>query len=1163
MLKKNFLKFAGMLSLAVGTLTSAQALSLSTYTTTSKLSNGHWVKIQIPESGVYELTYDELRDMGFGNPSNVRLYGSGGYMLSEVLDGSQPDDLVQVPVRRFDDKMCFYAKGPVSFTFTGFSQGQIPHFERKVNAYSKYGYYFLAENIGNDLTVNASSATPSPGTVANEASYDYAYHENDQSTLTFSGKNLLGEAFPLPDNLTMPYSMPYWQPGTPVTVTACVAASITSNTSNVTVSGYVKTYLNSDSERDTVNFTSSSSRIYSLTGEVKYNYATPTATITPKRQEDNGTIEFGVSCASGTSGGTVTRANLDYYILTYKRQNVLGDDNQFRMNFVKITPSDRVELPDASENLVVWNIDNEANPVQYNYSDYTDGESVSVKAFTPGYTKNWSQFVAFDPTMTLKKITAYENVENQNIHGLSNPDMVILTDKEYLEQAERLAQMHRDHDNMTVHVVEQGQVFNEFSSGTPDAMAVLLMNKMFYDRDKSKFKHFLILGCGSFDNRGMIADKPNRIITYQSDNSHDGDKTYVCDDFFGHLADDSGHNPNADLLLIGVGRMPSIDAAEARTDVDKTIKYVTNPDYGVWRNSVFVAADDYNAGKHTFQADAASELMETDLDLGLNVDKVYVEMYPRATETSEPGATLSKRTTLIGREKWKEDWLRGEFFASYVGHSGGGIFTKEAKLWRTTDVKSTNNEFLPIMTTASCDVARFDSDSRGIAEHLFHYPTGGAIALMTSTRSVYADQNDPLNRAFIRGLFSFNETGVMPTVGYAYMKAKQFKGTTSNTNKMSFCLLGDPAIKVNYPKPYFKVTTINGTDVTPTDASLVSVAPLTQLEVHAQVMKPNGTAVNTAFNGDATLTLYDVKKYFKTYTQMEDSQSKSRRIHYPRNLLAQVSGRVVNGEFTGTVIVPRNLVAQNDTGMIRVYAHMDDSEELVNGYSDKIKLLAYDESSAGSDSGAPVITDMYFNDEQTFSEGATVPTNSVLYIKVTDDLAVNTQSVSIAGVMSLVMDNGKLSYPEVKNFAHVSDEGKQLSIAFPMNDLTEGEHMLTYTVYDVAGNIAVRSISFVVDPASDMSLDVQEDPVTTKATIDMTTSMKNVPTVTLKITDATGNLVFKTDVASFPYEWNLKDNSGNKVPAGLYRYFGNYNDGLGTYGGTDIKTLVVVNPVNN
>ncbi|MBQ1723177.1 MAG: hypothetical protein II034_05230, partial [Muribaculaceae bacterium] len=285
MLKKNFLKFAGMVLLAMGAISSAQALSLSTFTTTSKLANGHWVKIQIPESGVYEITYDELRDMGFNNANSVRVYGCGGYMLSEVLDGSQPDDLVQVPVQRYGDKLCFYAKGPVSFSFTDLTSTS-PHFSRTVNAYSQYGYYFLTENIGNELSVNVSSATPSTGTIGHESSYDYTYHEAELTSLTLSGKNLLGEVIPAPDNFTLPYSLPNREPGSPVTVTGCVAASISPNTPGITVSGYVKSYMNSGSERDTLSFTSSASRIYSLSGQISYNYATPTATITPKRDQD-------------------------------------------------------------------------------------------------------------------------------------------------------------------------------------------------------------------------------------------------------------------------------------------------------------------------------------------------------------------------------------------------------------------------------------------------------------------------------------------------------------------------------------------------------------------------------------------------------------------------------------------------------------------------------------------------------------------------------------------------------------------------------------------------------------------------------------------------------------------------------------------------------------
>ena len=76
----------------------ANAFNVSHYATTSKLASGKWVKISIPENGMYEITYDELRAMGFNDPSKVILYGSGGAKISEVLNGNAPDDLNRVPI---------------------------------------------------------------------------------------------------------------------------------------------------------------------------------------------------------------------------------------------------------------------------------------------------------------------------------------------------------------------------------------------------------------------------------------------------------------------------------------------------------------------------------------------------------------------------------------------------------------------------------------------------------------------------------------------------------------------------------------------------------------------------------------------------------------------------------------------------------------------------------------------------------------------------------------------------------------------------------------------------------------------------------------------------------------------------------------------------------
>ena len=49
--------------------------------------------------------------------------------------------------------------------------------------------------------------------------------------------------------------------------------------------------------------------------------------------------------------------------------------------------------------------------------------------------------------------------------------MIILAPKDLTAQAERLAEAHRTHDGLTVQVVDPETVYNEFSSGTPDATA--------------------------------------------------------------------------------------------------------------------------------------------------------------------------------------------------------------------------------------------------------------------------------------------------------------------------------------------------------------------------------------------------------------------------------------------------------------------------------------------------------------------------------------------------------------------------------------------------------------------------------------------------------------------------------------------------------------------
>ena len=92
---------------------------------------------------------------------------------------------------------------------------------------------------------------------------------------------------------------------------------------------------------------------------------------------------------------------------------------------------------------------------------------------------------------------------------------------------------------------------------------------MLYDRNSDTFKHLLLFGAGSYDNRGIASNHENMLLTYQSDRSDDEDYSYTTDDFFGILDDNSGSKIPAEMLRLGVGRFTSRNVAEAKSDVDK------------------------------------------------------------------------------------------------------------------------------------------------------------------------------------------------------------------------------------------------------------------------------------------------------------------------------------------------------------------------------------------------------------------------------------------------------------------------------------------------------------------------------------------------------------------------------------------------------------------
>ena len=205
---------------------------------------------------------------------------------------------------------------------------------------------------------------------------------------------------------------------------------------------------------------------------------------------------------------------------------------------------------------------------------------------------------------------------------------------------------------------------------------------------------------------------------------------------------------------------------------------------------------------------------------------------------------------------------------------------------------------------------------------------------------------------------------------------------------------------------------------------------------------------------------------------------------------------------------------------------------------------------------------MYINDESSFADGAMVGSKSMAYITASDNEAIDLQIGSVTNGLNLMLDGGRPSFDDIASYVTAGQDGKSISVNYPLEDLSEGLHTLTFTVTDLMGQRASRTITFMVGQKGASTLVADKLPVYRGETVnfDVESTVDGSPEYVVRVTDAVGNLVWKTTTTSFPVSWPVIDMKGQKVPAGLYRYFGTYNDGK-NHGGTPIKDLIVLDPV--
>ena len=215
----------------------------------------------------------------------------------------------------------------------------------------------------------------------------------------------------------------------------------------------------------------------------------------------------------------------------------------------------------------------------------------------------------------------FKTITNQNLHALPQVDYLIVSHSRFLSQANRLADLHRN-KGVSVHVVEIQKIYNEFSCGVADPVAIRWFTKMFYDRAVSNPgtapQSLLLFGDGSFDGLNRETDNTALLPTYRSLDNENSNipisfiSSFTSDDFFGMLDDLESMNAS-DLIDVGIGRFPVNTLEEATQVVNKIEHYMnygsnlfsnvscntdgTSSTLGDWRGRSLLIADDENNGQ--------------------------------------------------------------------------------------------------------------------------------------------------------------------------------------------------------------------------------------------------------------------------------------------------------------------------------------------------------------------------------------------------------------------------------------------------------------------------------------------------------------------------------------------------------------------------------------
>lgn len=1071
--------------------------------------------LPITRTGLYRLSAEELRRLELPTDAqaarNIKIFGRGGLMLPELIASDATHGVLNeqsIIVRTNSDgsirDVLFYAQAHEGWIST---RRGIEHY---LNPYDRRGGYVVT--VGSTAGLRAVAEVPpagnpqlQPRTVTGRVFFeeDFVNLYNDGS-----GRRWLGRTIENAGSMTLTNQLPgFLRQGSIMYVLA----------------GGHKT----DASPGVLSLFEQGTRVVDvpLQGMPRYldTYVDRrTATLPAETLPADGRSVTRIAYTNSNRNST---GALDYLEIHYPRQ-LIAHENEFSF----WTDGGDVGVTEWMVNgftgeMFAFDVTDAANP-RLLQNTSTTGGLFGVKAeMRQGVPRQ------FFISSAIRDVRG-ERIPWSNLRtDTPETDVVVITHEDLVPSANAFAAYRSSQGELQVGVVTTQQIYREFGYGVHDPTAIRDFIHHCYHRWTKRPRYIVFWGDGHFDYRNISTQQPSFVATYQSeeaDGNTSGTATFVTDDFFVRVA---GSDIYPD---VAIGRLPIVSNEAGMRMIDKIRRYEHESATDAWSTRVVLIADDSQAelgqpGDGSLHLDQNEGLARRNLPPSMQTTKIYMVEYPTENVPRgrrKPGVTQDFLSTVNGK---------GAAIVNWIGHGNPRVWAHEQIFVRETTIPQMTNADKPfLLTAATCDFARFDMTSiQSGAEELVLHQNGGAIAVFSATRIVFAIENDAINNEFYSQLFSRGSDGRFPCLGDALLRTKIRR---SGNNDQKFLLLGDPTMRLVIPEQHVVFDEINGENL---GEGGTSVKALQTVRVRGRVIgrRLSDTTTDASFNGVATVSLFDADV---TLAIRDNDAARTLNVFSRQGPnLSRTSAAVVSGRFEAEFVVPKDISFADLPGRMYGFAVADD-RRTAKGVAEPIHVAGVADASFNDDIGPKIDI---FLDSRRFQPGDIVRANPFLIVDLWDATGVNTTGVGVGHDIEANINNRSRIEVLTSSYETSLTDPKAGSARRQLFGLGPGTHHVRVRAWDVLNNVSEAETSFrILGPeGTTVTADLMAYPnpfadrtiVTFKHTFDAPFELR------LAIYSSEGRRVYTQTMEvqamqTAELEWNARDTNGDVLPSGAY-----------------------------